>query len=162
MIFNRLFSGFRKAPATTRVEAASIAELQDTVVRSVVDDRINLHDFEWEDRDWVYIAVNHELLIEDGRRSSTQTAVLAQKPGGSLEDLSFRLSPTSKQKLIALQEAMRQVDEKPWSIVDIAIERDGRYQFDFSYGEPPRISGDLLHSPLTGLLERFKLERGIE
>ncbi|MCJ8151766.1 hypothetical protein [Shinella sedimenti] len=162
MVIKRLFSAFRKRPATIRAEAPSATELQDAVVRSIVDDRINLHDFEWEDRDWVYIAVNHELLIEDGRRSSTQTAVLAHKPGGSLEDLSFRLSPTSKQKLIALQEAMRQVDEKPWAIVDIAIERDGRYQFHFSYGEPPRISGDLLHSPLTGLLDRYKSERGLK
>lgn len=46
MVFNRLFSGFRKVPATTRAQATSATQMQDAIVRSIVDDHINLHDFE--------------------------------------------------------------------------------------------------------------------
>lgn len=161
-MFKRIFSGFRKqAPGAVKAEP-SLAQLQEEIVLGVVADRTDLHDFDWEDRDWIYIAVNHELLVEAGARSSTQTAVLARKPGGLLEGLSFRLSMATKQKIRSLQEAMQQNDKKPWTIVDITIERDGRYDFVFAYDPPPRINGDILYSPLTGLLEHFKAERGIE
>ena len=162
IMFKRIFSSFRKQHHDTVKAEPSLVTLQADIVRAIVADRMDLHDVEWEDRDWIYIAVNHELLVEDGARSSTQTAVLAQKPGGLLEGLSFRLNMATKQKIRSLQEAMQNGGKEPWTIVDITIERDGRYDFVFSYDPPPRINGDLLHSPLKGLLERFKAQRGIE
>ncbi|WP_343312664.1 hypothetical protein AAIB41_07385 [Brucella sp. BE17] len=162
IMFKRIFTGFRKQAHGAEKAEPSLTKLQTDIVRAIVADRTDLHDFDWEDRDWIYIAVNHELLVDSGARSSTQTAILAQKPGGLLEDLSFRLSMATKQKFRALQEAMQNKDKEPWTIVDITIERDGRYDFVFAYDPPPRINGDLLYSPLTGLLERFKAERGVK
>lgn len=133
-----------------------LAALQDDIVRSVVADITDLYDGDWEDRDWVYIAVNHEVLIEDGRRWSTQTAALARKPGDELEDLNFRLSMATKTKLLDLRDAMARGGQRPWTIVDLTIERDGRYDFAFSDAPPPRLSGNLLHTPLSGLLERYR------
>lgn len=130
--------------------------LQDQAARSVVSDITDLHDGEWENRDWVYIAVNHEILVEEGRRSSTQTAVLARKPGEALEDLSFRLSMATKTRLLALRDAMAAEKGEPWTILDLTIARNGQYHFAFSYAPPPRLNGDLLHSPLKGLLERYQ------
>lgn len=135
--------------------AVDLVGMQADVVRSVVGDITDLQDGEWEDRDWVYLAVNHEVLIEDGRRSSTQAAVLAQRPGAPLERLGFRLSPASKIKLVALRDAMAAAGDGPWTIVDLTVDRSGKYDFGFGYGPPPRINGDLLHSPLAGLLERY-------
>lgn len=161
-MFRRLIGkGDRGAPKAA-IPPASTGGMQDVVIRAIVTDRIGLHDGEWEDREWVHIAVNHELLVEEGSRSSTQAIVLARKPGRTLESLSFRLGGETKQALVALRDEMRGVEKGPWTVVDITIERDGRYAFAFGYGPPPRINGDLLHMPLKGLLERYKTERGIE
>lgn len=133
-----------------------IAALQDEVVRSVIADITNLYDGEWEDREWVYIAVNHEVMIEEGRRSSTETAVLARKPGEELEDLNFRLAMATKEKLLSLRAAMAKNGKQPWTILDLTIDRTGHYDFAFGYGPPPRLNGNLLHTPLSDLLERYQ------
>ncbi|MBP2302082.1 hypothetical protein [Azospirillum picis] len=161
-MFKRLFAGLHKDEEASKAVPDSVGSLQDDVVRSIVADSSDLYDDEWGDRDWVHIAVNHELLIEEGRRSSTQTAVLAHRPGAPLEDLSFRMSMGTKRKLIALRDAMSREGREPWTIADITIEGDGRYKFTFGYGPPPRINGDLLHTPLKGLLERYKADRGLK
>ena len=154
-MFKRLTALLRPRQAGPR-----IAELQDNAVRSIAADIVDLQDGEWEDREWVYIAVNHEILIEEGRRSSTQASVLARKPGGELEDLDFRLSMDSKAKLLALREVMTKEGENAWTILDLTIERDGHYDFQFSYAPPPRLNGDLLHSPLSNLLEQYLAKGG--
>lgn len=153
-MFTRLFGGFGK-----KDDLPDLAALQAAIVRSVAADVTDLYDGEWEDREWVYLAVNHELLIEDGRRSSTQACVLAHRPGAELEDLSFRLSQQSKRAVIDLRDAMAMSGKQPWTILDMTVERSGRFNFDFSYGPPPRINGDLLHSPLKNLLERYRRDR---
>ncbi len=152
-MFTRLFGGFGK-----KENPPDLTALQSVVVRSVAGDVTDLYDGEWEDRDWVYLAVNHEVLIEDGRRSSTQAIVLARKPGAELEDLSFRLSQQAKKAILDLREAMAMNGQQPWTIMDLTIERSGRFNFDFSYDPPPRINGDLLRTPLNGLLERYRRE----
>ena len=126
--------------------------LQNEIVQNVVGD---ITDGEWEGREWVYLAINHEIMVEEGGRSSSQATVLARKPGGRLENLSFRLSPATKQALLALRDAMAADGNEVWTIADLTVERDGRYDFSFSYAPPPRINGNLLHRPLNGLLERY-------
>lgn len=150
-MFERFFAGLGKKDA-----GADLVALQDAVVRGVASDMTDLHDGEWEDREWVYLAVNHEVLIEDGQRSSTQAVVLAHKLGAELEKLSFRLSPASKTAILALRNAMVAAGHSPWTIMDLTVERGGRYDFVFGYGAPPRLNGDLLHTPLSDLLERYR------
>jgi hypothetical protein len=153
-MFNGLFSKFGKSQPLPDLIA-----LQSDAVRSIVGDITDLQEGEWEDRDWVYLAINHEVLIEDGRRSSSQASVLAHRPGADLEDLDFRLSWESKGKLLALRDAMAKPGEDPWTILDLTVERSGQFNFTFGYGPPPRINGNLLHSPLSGLLERYLAEK---
>lgn len=150
-MFKRLFSDLNKFSTLTDLPA-----LQDAAVRSIAIDVTSLQDGEWEGREWVYLAINHEVLVEEGRRSSTQAKVIAHRPGAELEELGFRLSMESKAHLLALRDAMADVDGKTWTAVDLTVERSGTYDFAFSYDAPPRLSGDLLHSPLTGLLERYR------
>lgn len=154
-MFKRLFSAFgKKSPAP------DLGAVQDEAVRGVVGDITDLQDGAWEGRDWVHIAVNHEVLIEDGRRSSTQAVVLAHRPGGEIEHLGFRLSMGTKAALLAVREAMVAGGLAPWTILDLTIERDGTYDFRFGYGPPPRIDGDLLHSPLKNLLQQYRAAKG--
>lgn len=154
MLFGKLFGRGGKGQAVP-----DIAALQAKVVRSVVGDVTDLQDGEWEGREWVYLAINHEILVEEGRRSSSQASVLARKPGADLEDLDFRLSPATKEALLALRDAMAAEGRAAWTILDLTVDRDGRYDFAFSYDPPPRINGNLLHSPLSGLLERYLQDR---
>lgn len=156
-MFKRLAAAFR--PKQPQVD---LIALQDDIVKSVVGDITDLHDGEWEDRDWVYVAVNHEVLIEEGRRSSTQAIVLARKPGGDLEALSFRLSMATKAKLLGLRDAMSSDPTNRWTVLDFTIERSGRYDFQFAYTTPPRLNGDLLHMPLSDLLERYRAKTETE
>lgn len=152
-MFKRLFSvGQQKA-------VPDLIALQDAAVRSVVADIQDVQDGEWEDRDWVYLAVNHEVLVEEGQRSSTQAKVLARKPGAALEELGFRISRESKAHLLALRDAMAEAEGRNWTVVDLTIERSGKYDFTYSYDPPPRLNGDLLHSPLAGLLERYQTSK---
>lgn len=150
-MFKRLMAGFGKKPPIP-----DIALLQGEAVRSVVGDIHDLHDGEWEAREWVLIAVDHEMSQEDGLRSSSQAIVLAHRPGQELEALSFRLSMATKQKLIALRDAMAAGGKEKWTILDLTIERDGHYDFKFDYSPPPRLGGDLLHAPLKDLLDRYR------
>lgn len=154
-MFKRLIAGFGKMPPVP-----DLAALQDEAVRGVVAGVHDLHEGEWGDREWVYIAVNHEVLIEEGRRSSTQASVLAHVPGGELESLSFRLGMATKQALLDLREAMVAKGQEPWTILDLTIRPEGRYDFSFGYGRPPRLNGDLMHSTHKSLLARYKAERG--
>lgn len=151
-MFKRLIAGFGKKPLP------AVAILQEDVVRSVVGNIRDLHDGEWEGREWVYIAVNHEMSVEDGGRSSSQSVVLVRKGELELEALGFRLSTATRQKLIALREAMCAAGQEPWSILDLTIERDGPYDFTFSYAPPPRLDGDLLHQPLKDILARYRAQ----
>ncbi|MEH2521893.1 hypothetical protein V1279_007466 [Bradyrhizobium sp. AZCC 1610] len=138
----------------------AIANLQADVVRAVASDVTSLHDGEWGDREWKRIGVNLELLIEHGKRMSVQAIAIAHRPGGPLEDLSFRLSPATKQKFIDLAKAMGQEGKDRWAVCDLKIERDGRYDFRFSYDPPPRLNGNLLHSPLDTMLAQCVAECG--
>jgi hypothetical protein len=149
-MFRQLFSG-RGTPEP----GADLTSLQDAVVRSVAADMTDLQDGEWEAREWVYLAVNHEVSAEDGLRSSTQAAVLARHAGAELEKLNFRLSPASKAAMLALRDAMAAKGQAPWTILDLTLDRGGQADFSFSYDAPPRLNGDLLHSPLKTLLERY-------
>jgi hypothetical protein len=153
-MFKRLFAGLNKVSPLPALTA-----LQDAAVRSIAADVTNLQDGEWEDREWVYLAVNHEVLVEEGHRSSTQAAVIAGRVGAELEELGFRLSTRSKEHLLTLRDAMADADGKTWTVVDLTAERSGKYDFAFSYDAHPRLSGDLLHRPLTRLLERHRKDK---
>ncbi|SMQ61699.1 hypothetical protein SAMN06295905_0558 [Devosia lucknowensis] len=153
-MFKGLIDRFGKKPPLP-----DIASRQEDAVRHVVADIVDLQDGEWDDRDWVMIGVNHEILAEEGMRSSTQAKVIAHRGDADLEALGFRLSMETKAKLLALRDDMTLPGEGPWTIVDLIIERSGTYNFAFSYGPPPRLNGDLLHSPLSDLLERYRAQQ---
>lgn len=136
-----------------------LARLQDDVVRAVASDITDLHDEDWSDHQWRRIGVNLELM-DDGERISTQALVIATRPQEGLNKYSFRLRPATKQGFVDLARAMARDGKGMWTIANLQIERDGRFAFDFAYGPPPRLTGDLLATPLTGFLDRYRAETG--
>jgi hypothetical protein len=139
--------------------SASISKLQALVVRSVANDITDLHDGAWGDRDWLRIGVNLELR-DAGAETSTQALVIARHPSCPLETLSFRLGLETVQLFADLAAAMQQPGKPQWTIANLEIDRDGHYSFDFGYGPPPRLSGNLAHQPLKGFLQRYREETG--
>ena len=151
-MFKRLFAGLGKAEPVPDLIA-----LQAAVVKSIAADVPNLQDGEWEDREWVYLAVDHEVLVAAGRQSSTQAQVIANKPGGELEELGFRLSMESKAHLLALRDAMADVDGKTWTVAhDPQVWREVADNLLFNAGV--RI---LFHTILTGVIMDGDRHRGV-
>lgn len=134
-----------------------IQRLQGETVREIAASVTDLMEGDWGDREWARIAANVEIDTAQGRRISAQTSAIARSPGHAFEDVDFRLSRQAKDALVALREAMR--DQRgAWNTCDVTIDRSGKYHFDFSYEPPRRLNGDLLHSPLTGHLDRYLSE----
>jgi hypothetical protein len=140
-------------------DVAQVLEAQQRVAREVAACVTDLQDGSWDAREWERIAIDVEIETSGGRRISAQTSVIARRPGQPFEDLDFRLSMRAKDALIALREAMRD-DRGAWSTCRLRMDRDGRFEFDFSYEPPRRLGGDLLYSPLLGHLDRYLDETG--
>ncbi|MFN7089263.1 MAG: hypothetical protein ACK4P4_01755 [Allorhizobium sp.] len=149
-MFEWLFGG-RKDHAELRDVIAS----QGRVAALLARDAEDISDGEWGEREWVQLAVNHELDPNDDLRSSTQAIVLAHQPNGPLEALGFRLSAETKAALVELRSEMNAAAQEKWTIANIVVDREGTYSFSFLFDQPPRINGDLLHRPLQDYLERY-------
>lgn len=149
-VFEWLFGG-RKGQAEVRDVIASQARVAALLARDAKD----ISDGEWGERQWVQLAVNHELDPNEDLRSSTQAIVLAHRPNEELQALGFRLSAETKAALVELRSEMIAAGQERWTIANIVVDREGTYSFSFLYDQPPRINGDLLHRPLRDYLERY-------
>jgi hypothetical protein len=134
-------------------DVAQVLEAQQRVVPEVAACVSDLQDGSWDAREWERIAIDVEIETKGGRRISAQ-----RRPHQPLEDLDFRPSVRAKDALVALRETMRD-DRGAWSTCRLRVDRDGRFEFDFSYEPPRRLGGDLLYSPLQGA-PRYLAEAG--
>lgn len=149
-MFEWLFGG-RKSKA----EVSDVVASQDRIAVLLARDVVDVSDGEWDEREWVELAVNHELDPTEDLRSSTQAIVLARQTNQALEALGFRLSAETKAALAQLRAQMDAAGQGRWTIADIVMDRGGVYSFSFRHDQPPRINGDLLHMPLKGYLDRY-------
>ncbi|MFC4256466.1 hypothetical protein GRI97_09935 [Altererythrobacter xixiisoli] len=133
---------------------ADIQEIEQDIVLAMAGNVHAVMDGEWEDREWVHLFVDAE-IAPDGSQTSSITFALARKPGGRLEEISFRLPREAKRLLNDLAEAMRQPGGERWSSAQLRIEQDGRYGVEFSYDPPRRLGGDLLDKRFDDYLLRW-------
>ena len=158
-MWKKLFN--RPKESSARGAADEIMTCQDDLVRAVADSITDLHDGEWENREWLRIVVNHEALwAQSAPRTSSLGFVIARRLGGPLEKLGFRLSPAARhgfQKLAALMQAR---DGRWWTVCHLVIERDGRFDFAFSHDKPYRIDGELNDRRFADYLEKYRAETG--
>lgn len=136
---------------------AAYAETVRAVAASVQD----VNDGEWGDRDWVRLFVDFESLAHtDEPRTSSISFAIARTPGGPLEKVSFRLSPAAKQGFIDIGRIMHGQKGQYWSASTLTVERDGSYDFQFSYAPPYRLGGNLNDTRYRDYLERYVEETG--
>ncbi len=128
--------------------------IEQDIVRAVIGNVHDVMEGEWDNREWVHLFTDVE-IDPRGTQTSSVTFALARKPGGPLEDISFRLPREAKKRLNDLAEAMRQPGGDRWSSAQLRIEQDGRYAFSFSYDPPIRLGGDLLDKRFDDYLPRW-------
>lgn len=140
---------------------ANLSEAYETAVRAVVASVSDVMDGEWGERTWERIVVNYESLMHtEENESSTIAFSLARTKDGPLEKAHFRLSNDAKAALERIKEIVHEQNGDYWTTCDLVIERDGAYRFDFSYGEPYRISGNLNDRRFNDYLENYLREKG--
>lgn len=162
-LFGRKKDGKASAgnPVPSPATAADIEACQAEIVRAVVASIADLYDGEWEDRDWLRIVVNYEALWAQPQvRTSSLNFTIARLPGASLEKIGFRLSPVARAGLQRLAALMQAHGGSWWTVCDLVVERDGRFEFAFSYDRPYRIDGNLNDQRFNDYLERYRAETG--
>lgn len=128
-------------------------------VRAVAASVRNVYDGEWGDREWVRLVVDFESLAhtEEAETSSLSFAI-AQAPGGPLEKVSFDLSPEAEDAFLHIARLMHAQKGQYWTTCRLTVERDGRYDFQFDYGTPYRLGGNLNDTRYRDYLDRYRVE----
>lgn len=136
------------------MHAQAIRQIQEDIVCAVAGNVADVMDGEWGDRAWVHLFVDFEIDQESARSSSIVFA-LARHPGQALEKVAFRLPAEAKQRFSDLAEAMCRPGEDRWSSTQLRIEADGSFAFEFSYGQPWRLGGNLIDKRFEDYLGRW-------
>jgi hypothetical protein len=130
-------------------------------VRAVAASVSDVNDGEWGDRDWLRLVVDFESLAHtDEPRTSSISFAIARAPGGPLEKVSFRLSPAAKESFLQIGRIMHGQKGQYWTACLLIVERDGQYDFSFSYSPPYRLGGNLNDTRYRDYLDRYTTETG--
>lgn len=130
--------------------------LRKRIVQAVIASVPDVMDGEWGQRDWRQIVVNYETLLHSAEPQTSDISFsVAQDHDGTLEIVDFRLSRTAKSALQELAAVMQAQGGAAWTVCDLVIEADGRYRFDFDYGAPYRLSGQLHDQRFDDYLQRY-------
>ena len=122
----------------------SAIAIQDDIARTIVG--IMPHP-------WKRIVLNFEVDEEEESNSSSIFFHIVQTPSGELaEDDDMSLPIEVRSLLLELHDATLSATGSRWSVCDLVIEEDGRYNFGFDYGPAKRINGILDESSY----DRFK------
>jgi len=124
--------------AETTIEAGQmtpeIAQAQDALVKAVM---------EVPDVPWERIVVNWEILDDGGEQHMGWIAFyISRNPDRGLTETNLKNLPAGvRERLLAVRELMTRLHGDRWAGCDLAIDSDGRYEFNFSYDPPKRFNG---------------------
>lgn len=130
-------------------------------VRAVAASVSNVYDDEWGDREWKRLVVDFESLMHtDDPATSSLSFAIARAPGGPLEKVSFDLSQEAEDGFLRVARTMQQQKGQWWTTARLTVDADGRYDFQFDYGPPYRLSGNLNDTRYRDYLDRYVAETG--
>jgi len=130
-------------------------------VRAVAASVSHVSDGEWGNRDWLRLVVDFESLAHaDEPRTSSISFAIARAPGGPLEKVAFRLAPDAKDGFLRIGQLMYAHKGQHWTTCKLAVERDGKYDFQFDYAPPYRLGGNVNDTRYRDYLERYMAETG--
>lgn len=141
--------------------ASDLQQAYAETVRAVVDSAPDVMEGEWGDRTWRQIVVNYETLLHsDDPRISDISFAVAQRPDEPLELVDFRLSRAAKTGFERISALAFARDGGHFTTCDLMIEADRAYRFDFGYGPPYRLSGQVHDTRFDDYLTRYLAETG--
>jgi hypothetical protein len=130
-------------------------------IRAVAASVHDVYDGEWGDREWERLVVDFESLAHvDEPRTSSISFAIARAPDGPLEKVSFSLSADAEEAFMRINRIMQAQKGNYWSTCQVMVERDGRYDLQFDYGPPYRLSGNLNDTRYRDYLDRYMAEMG--
>ena len=129
-------------------------------VREVAACVRDVNEGEWGTRDWLRLVVDFETEGGESPRTSSISFAIARDGDGPLEKVAFRLSPAAKAGFSWIARIMQVQKGQAWSTSTLVVERGGRYDFQFAYTPPDRLSGHLNDTRYRDYLERYKAETG--
>ncbi|MEP7041731.1 MAG: hypothetical protein ABI843_01635 [Dokdonella sp.] len=128
-------------------------------VQAVAASVTDVMDGEWGDREWQRIVVNYESLLHAKEPEASGIAfAVAQAPGGTPELVDFRLSDAAEEGFKRIADIMHAQKGQYWTVVDLTIEHDGSYRFDYSYDTPYRLGGHPHDTRFDDYLQRYLAE----
>lgn len=104
-------------------------------------------------------------IDEDAEHYHFNTVALAvmKAADGTLTDPSFNVSIPVREAVAELYRSRKASGQEPFGGVQVRIDRDGTYRFDFEYGPPKRMNGvwdDAKEKMLDHYLEHYRAEIG--
>lgn len=138
----------------TAIEGLDDAYAQ--TVRAVAASVTDVYDGDWGEREWLRLVVDYESATEtDEPQTSSLSFAIARLPGGPLEKVSFALSPDGEDGFERIRALMHGQKGEYWNTATLVVERDGSYDFQFDYGPPHRLGGNLNDTRYRDYLQRY-------
>jgi len=94
------------------------------------------------DDSWVEIVVSFEVEGEDGGETTDYTIFAVCKSASGFHKLALFFEIDEEDLFLELRRLYRALNDT-WSTVDVRLLRDGRFTFDFEYGPPKCLNGDM-------------------
>lgn len=138
---------------------ADLSAAYEETVRAIVASVSDVMDGAWGDRTWERIVVNYETLLHTPESTTSTIAFsIARLADHPPERVDFRLSDEAEAGLERIKDILHDDKGTYWTVCDIAIAPDGQYHFEFGYGDPYRLSGNLHDTRFDGYLARHLAE----
>lgn len=90
---------------------------------------------------WLYAVVNIEIDVVEGDRTENSIALSYTKKRWRLISRDEELPYEHYDWFVSLREQMSEVNDSPWRSCTLVFDKQGHYQFDFSFDPPPRLNG---------------------
>lgn len=111
---------------------ANLSALYEETVNAVADS---------VDDAWEHIIVNYELRHRSRSTEEDSVSLYVRKVSGDYQLENFELSESAEKGFHKISDAMHEQKGSRWGASTLTIEKNGTYNFDFSYEPPKRLAG---------------------
>lgn len=91
--------------------------------------------------EWEHIVVNYELRHRSRSTEEDSVSLYIHKVSGDYKLENFELSEAAEKGFHNLSDALYEQKGSRWGASTLTIEKNGTYNFDFSYEPPKRLAG---------------------
>lgn len=115
--------------------------------------------------DWLRVVVNYEMLYsESGVEHDRLGFYIFRQANGELAEAQLEFTDAIIEAFRKLNDASLELNKARWTTCDFTLDSDGKFQTNFSYGEPKRINAILdeeSYFRFDKYLDFYKASQGI-